>query len=138
MAAAAPAAGANFAQTVNDGLYWRLVSVAFRLVTSADVADREGTLEYRDQEGNVYDRMGAPVEVTADTTIDYVYSAFQPEAAWPINSTILVPLHPVLLPPGHSFNIVVVAIDNTDALSRIRYVVEKFYIAGADSYPAFE
>jgi hypothetical protein len=133
-----PAAGANFAQSVNDGLYWRLVTVFFRLVTSADVADREGTIEYRDQEGSVYARFGAPVEVAAGTTIDYYYSAYRGQPDWPINSTILAPLDPLILPLGHSFDIVVAGIDNTDALSRIRYVVEKFYPDSADDYPAFE
>ena len=132
-----PAAGANFAQAVNDGLHWRLVSVFFRLVTSADAADREGTIEYRDQEGNVYARFGAPVEVTADTTIDYYFSSYRGQPDWPINATIVVPLDPILLAPAHSFNIVVAAIDNTDAVTRIRYVVEKFYPDSADDYPAF-
>lgn len=135
VAGASPAAGANFAQAVNDGLWWRLVSVFFRLVTSADVADREGTIEYRDAEGNVYARFGAPVELTADTTADFYFSSFRAQPDWPVNSTVVAPLDPIMLPPSHSFNIVVAAIDDTDAITRVRYVVEKFYIPTYEDYP---
>lgn len=134
---ASPAAGANFAQAVNDGLWWRLVSVFFRLVASADAADREATIEYRDPEGNVYARFGAPVAQTASETLDYYFSAYRGQPDWTVNDTVLVPLDPILLAPTQSFNIVVAAIDNTDALSRIRYVVEKFYIPTYEDYPPF-
>lgn len=122
-----PAAGAQFS-IATDGRYWsRFVSIRCRLVTSATVANREVVVEYNDPEGNNYHTCGAPVTVAASTTIDFCFSSFLDEAAWPVNSMILVPLAPIILPATFVMRLFVVNIDTTDALSRIRTVRERFF-----------
>lgn len=136
--AASPAAGANFVQHVDDGLWWRLITVFCRLVTSADAADRGLRIEYRDEADNIYAVMGNPVTYPANTTEDFAFSIFQGQGEWEVVATNLVPLHPILLQPAHDFAITVGSIDNTDQLSRVRFLVEKFYPPSADDYPAFD
>lgn len=131
---ASPAAGVDFVQAVNDGLWWRLNSLFVRIVTSADAADRTLRVVYRDQEDNVYHVNGNPVTYPASSTEDFSFSAWHPRGEWEVDATNLVPLAPLLLQPGHDFAIVVTNIDNTDQLSRIRYTVEKFYAPTADEY----
>ena len=132
-----PAAGANFTQRVDDGLWWRLVTVFCRLTPSATVASREVTIEYRDQEASVFARFGAPVTVPASDTTDFYFSAYRQTSEWEVNSTVLTGIDPIILPPSYDFKIVVVNIDATDALTAIRFVVEKFYPDSADDYPPF-
>ena len=71
--------------------------------------------------------MGAPVTVAASTTIDYAFSAFQGQADWPEDASILVPLHPLLLRPTDNFRLHIVNVQAADQLSRIRFVWERFY-----------
>lgn len=132
-----PAAGANFVQSVDDGLWWRVVSIFARFTPSADVASREVTIDYRDQEDSTYARFGAPLTVPASDTTDFYFSAFRKYADWEVNSTVLVPIDPIILPPSHDFSIVIVNIQTTDTLTRIRFIAEKFYPASSDDYPAF-
>ena len=122
-----PAAGADYVAEVDGRYFWRLVSMFARLVTSSDVAAREVVVEYRDQENNRYALAGAPVTVAASTTIDYAFNAFAPEAVWPVDSTIVVPLPPMILNPTDDFRLHIVNASATDQLSRIRFRVEQFY-----------
>lgn len=127
--AASPAPGAAFVQAADRGFYLRLVTLFVRLVTDANVADRTLRLEYRDAEANVYDVAGNPVTYPASSTEDYSFSAYQSRGEWEVAATNLVPLHPILLPPTHDFRIAVNGIQATDQLSRIAFVVERFYPA---------
>ena len=122
-----PAAGADYVAEVDGRYFWRLVSVFCRLVTSGDVAEREVVVEYRDQENNRYAVAGAPVTADASTTVDYAFNAFAPEAVWPVDTTIVVPLPPMILNPTDDFRLHIVNASATDQLSRIRYRVEQFY-----------
>ena len=122
-----PAPGAHFVQAADRGLSLRLVSLFVRLVTDANAGDRTLRLEYRDAEGNVYDVAGNPVTYPASSTEDYSFSAYQPRGEWEVAATNLVPLHPILLPPTHDFRVFVSGIQATDQLSRVGYVVERFY-----------
>jgi hypothetical protein len=124
---ATPAAGAMFSQSVDGRYLKRLVSVFVRLVTSADVASRGVAIEYLDSAGARIGLSGAPVAQTASTTTDYVFSVAQPEAVWPVDSSVLSPLSPMLLLPTWSFRIYVANMQAADALSRIRYVRERFF-----------
>lgn len=122
-----PAAGADFEQAVLAGYWTRLLSVHVRLVTSADVADRGVVVEYRDTQDQRYALYGAPVAQPASDTVDYVFSVWQPEASWEVDSSVLVPLGADLLYPGCDFRIHVANIDNTDQLSRIRFQWQRYY-----------
>lgn len=125
--AADPAAGADFSQAINGRYFARLVVVAATLATDANVADRELVLQYETQEGAVYCAAGAPVTVGASSTATYTFSAYQPEAVWPIDGGVLVPLSPVILRPTDAFTLHVVAAEAGDQLSDIRWVWERFY-----------
>lgn len=127
MQAASPAAGAEFVQAIAGPFHTRLLTLFCRLVTSADVANRTLRLEYRDAEGNVFAVCGNPVTYPASSTEDYAFSAFQPRGEWEVAATNLVPLAPLLLPPTFAFAIAVDSIDNTDQISRVRFVWERFY-----------
>jgi hypothetical protein len=127
MFGANPAAGADFVFDEDSGYWWRLVSVFCRLVTSADVADRELVVEYRDVQDQRFALYFAPVAVTASTTVDFAFSVFCPRAEWEQDASIIAPLGADLLYPGCDFRIHVANIDNTDQLSRIRFQLERFY-----------
>lgn len=134
---ATPAAGQNFVRTVDDGHWWRLTSLFVRLVNDANAANRQVQLQYRDQEDNIYYISTPPVTWPASETHDHSFSAWTGQADWTSTLPTVVPLAPLLLQPGHDFAIVVSNIQATDALSRIRFVVEKFYAPSSADYPAF-
>ena len=133
-----PGANTNFTQEINDGLWWRLVSIFVRLTPDGNAANRTVTVEYRDGEDAVYARTGAVVTVPASDTTDFFFSAFRDSAIWEVDSTVLQHLDPIILPQGHDFSIIVGSKQAGDTLTRIRYVAEKFYPPSADYYPAFE
>lgn len=122
-----PAAGAHFEQAIEGRYYARLLTVFCRLVTSADVADRQVCVEYRDAADQRFLIAGAPVTQSADSTNDYAFQAFVGQSDWPVDSTILVTLPPVMLSPTMDFRIFVDNIDNTDQLSQIRFLWERFF-----------
>lgn len=122
-----PAAATDFTQEVAGTYYARLVSVFCRLVTDANAANREVVVEYRDQDANRYALAGASTVVTASATQDYAFCAFQPEVVFPVDSTILVPLPPILLGPTDDFRIHLVNAQAGDQLSLIRFKWELFY-----------
>lgn len=128
-----PAAGAAFTESVGGAYHQRLVSLFVRLVTDATVANRSVFVEYLDGEGNRFAVNGAPVDQAASSTNDWWFSAFQTDAAWPIDSTIIVPLSPILLPPTFSWKVSAVNLQAGDALSRVRFVRERFYTADPGS-----
>lgn len=125
-----PAAGAHFTQPITGEFLTRLVSVFVRLVTSAAVANREVVVEYRTTEGSRYALAGSAVVQAASLTVDYFFSAYQPEVRQPVDTSQLVPLSPILLRPTDDFRIFVVNVQAADQLSRIRFVWERFYSRG--------
>lgn len=125
--AASPAAGANFSQALGGSFYARLVTLFVRLVTDANVANRTLRVEYLDTDGAVYEVAGNPVTYPANSTEDYSFSVWQGQGEWEVAATNLVPLHPTLLPPTHSFRILVNSIQAGDQLSRISWTWERFY-----------
>lgn len=122
-----PAAGASFTRTTDGNFYERYVAIGVRLVTDANVANREVVVQYRDPDGNVYNQAGINTVVAANLTADYFFSAFTPEAVATVNSSALVPLPPLLLLPTHSMRLLVVNVQAGDQLSRIRLKFEQFY-----------
>lgn len=133
-----PGANTNFTQAIDDGLWWRLVSLFVRLTPDANAASREVTIEYRNEADDVYARFGAAVTVPASDTTDFYFDCFRTTDEWEVNSTVLVQLSPIILPQGHKFGIVLVNKQAGDTLTRIRYIAEKFYPPTAEYYPAFE
>lgn len=126
-----PAAGANFTQTIEGRWLVRLLSLRVRLNTDANAANRTLRLEFRDDAGTVYDVCGNPVTYPANTTNeDYFFSVWQGQGEWEVATSNLVPLHPLLLPPTHSFRILVNNIQAGDTLTLVRFWWERFYPPG--------
>ncbi len=132
---ASPAAGAEFTEEISGDFYVRLVTLAVRLVTDANIANRTLRLEYRDNQDNVFAVCGNPVTYPAASTEDYFFCVFQPRGEWEVSAANLVPLHPILLPPTFDFHIEVTNIQIGDQLSRISFVWEKFLTTGQPLLP---
>lgn len=124
---ASPAAGSPFTASVDGDFHQRLVSVYFKLVTSATVANRTAVVDFLDGESNRIALSGAPLSQTASTTTYYSFHVWQQQAEWSVDSTVIVPLAAILLPPTFKFRIYVANIDTTDAITQVRYVTERFY-----------
>ncbi len=126
---ASPAAGADFTQAIDSAYPARLLAVFCRLVADGSAANREVVVEYRDAGGSRFYVAGAPVVATASTTTDYNFQIGLGQPDWPIDSTILVPLQPLLLLGSWSFRVHIVNVQATDQLSRIRFVWQQ-YLSG--------
>jgi hypothetical protein len=130
-----PAAGANFTQAVNDGYWWRLLSITCRLNTSATVADRTVRVEFRGADAVPFLLNGNPVTYPASTSNeDFAFNVWQTEGAWEVGGANLGCLAPILLQPGQDFRLTVVNIQAADTLTRIRYVVERFVAPSSGEY----
>lgn len=125
-----PAAGAHFTRTTDGNFFERYVSIAVRLVTDGNAANREVVVQYRDTDNNVYAQTGINATVAASLTADYFFNAYTPEVVATVNSSSLVPLPSQLLLPTHSMRIFIVNVQVGDQLSRIKIATEQFYTAG--------
>lgn len=135
--APAPGAGANFTKAVDDGYWWRVLAIACRLATDANVANRTLRVEYRGADAVPFLIAGNVTTYPANTAgEDFSLSVWQPAAAAEVGGANLAPLPAVLLQPGQDFRVTVVNIQAGDALTRIRYVVERFWQPPAAEYPA--
>ena len=124
---ASPAVATDFSQAVLGANYARLISVFARLVTDANVANRQVVLEYDDAGGNRYALMGSAVVQAASLTIDYCFSAYQPAVVQLVDTSQLIPLQQQLLRPSDVWKLHIVNVQAGDQLSRIRFVWELFY-----------
>lgn len=122
-----PAAGADFSYSVPGDFMVRLIAVYCKFVADATAASREVVLSYEDAGGNRFGLMGANTTITASNTGYYAFSAFQPEVIATVDSSVLVPLHPVILVPTQVFKLHVVNIQATDQLSQVRTLWERFF-----------
>lgn len=122
----APAAGADFTLPMEGRYVTRLLALRVRLVTDANVANREVVLEYLTGDALRFALMGAPVVVTAGDTVDYVFQAGQGQAEWPCDDSIIVPLVPVFLVPTEAIKLHVVNVQVGDQLSGIRILWERW------------
>lgn len=130
-----PAAGANFTQEIDDGKWWRLLSLYVQLDTDANAANRTLRIEYRNDEGALLHVNGNPVTYPASTTAEgFSFSVWHPQGEWEVSTCNLVPLAPMLLQPSWDFRIAVTNIQAGDTLTLIRYTVEKFYPPDASDY----
>lgn len=125
---ASPGAATEFTQEINDGMWWRLLTLFVRLTTDANAANRTLRIEYRDEAANLLHVNGNAVTYPASSAEDFSFSVWHPRGEWEIEpDTNLVPLAPLLLLPSWDFNINVDNMQAADTLTRIRFVVEKFY-----------
>lgn len=127
---ASPAAGADFSYQLPGDYYVRLIALHCKFVASADAASREVVVSYEDAGSNRYALAGINTTVTAGLTAYYDFNVFQPEAIATVDGGALVPLSPIILLPTQIIKVHVVNMDNTDALSDIRTIWERFYATG--------
>lgn len=125
-----PAAGADASVTMEGRYTTRLVCLHAKLVTDNNVANREVVLSYRDQGALRYSLDGAAVTVAASTTFEYVFKRGIGTAEFPCDSTALIPMTPIFLPPAWSLLVHVVNRQAGDQLSELRGVWERFYTDG--------
>lgn len=121
-----PAAGAGLTRTIDGRYTVRPLALHFRIVTSADVANRTVYVQYRDTNGVAFVSMLAPVNVTASTTVDFSFWRGLGQPDWIGTTPILVPLMDGLLLPSYQIAIVIDTVQATDQLSRIRLYQEEF------------
>lgn len=121
-----PAAGADFAITAPGQGFWRVLSLAFRLVTSAAVANRTVTL-VADDGTSVFFRTNASIQQAAGATVDY--GAFAGASSGGFAGVVGVePLSQdgIWLQPGWRLRSVTGAIDVLDQYSAIAALVEEY------------
>lgn len=120
-----PAAGAEFEHEIGATVT-RPASVIVTLATSADVADRYLTVQYR-QDGTAYAISGAAVVASANTTARFIFSRAYAQPWWTDDTDdVYVPLDPSFLDPGHTLTIAVANIQAADQLSGIVLQLEHF------------
>lgn len=121
-----PAPGAEFAlKSPGQGL-WRVISVAFTLVTSAVVANRRVVL-FGDDQTDVWAVCPSAVDQAASTTVRY--GAHVGAVGSGLAGTALsipLPGQGFILMPGHRLRSSTLAIDATDQYSAIRALVQEF------------
>lgn len=122
-----PAAATDFTLALDPRYVWRFLSVRATIVTDANVAARELTVQYLDANGNVFDEARGGTTIAASKTVSVVFSAFQPTASGANDSWAIVPLHPVFLEGGLSVRVHVVNVQAADQLSAIRTYAEQFF-----------
>lgn len=129
-----PVAGANYTYTVSSRYWERLASVAFRLVTDGNAANRIVTLAVNAGDGVLLAAIPSQNVQIASLTRDYVYLPNVSQAIGPVGGIYTAPLAPIFLQPGFTLTITITSVQATDALSRIRLYVERFD-TGPDGLP---
>jgi len=120
-----PAAGANFTVANDSRFASRLLTITFRLVTSAVVANRSVTVNTDDSGGNVVTRSGSGAVVLASTTAFFSFDVHKGGADWDANNFLFIPLADRWLHSGEAWTIAVTNIDVADQLSQIVLLVER-------------
>lgn len=122
-----PAAAADFIQPITGRYFVRLLTVFARLVTDANVAERQLFIDYRDDADRRFAIAGAPVGQDESTTTDYAFQAFVGQSDWPIDGVVLVTLPPLILSPGYDWRIGIANGEAGDQISAVRWTSERFY-----------
>lgn len=122
-----PAAGASFTHTCDGRYYTRFVSIRAKLVTDANVASRQLVCEYLDPSDRIFMTHGGALTVAASTTVYFYFQTMTDTAEWEVNSSVIVPLTPVLLPPTFKLKLNLVNVQAGDQLSQVYAVRERFY-----------
>lgn len=134
VAVASPAAGAGFTYT-NDGRYIELFdSLAFKIVTSSQAANRLVTLTVKDADGVVLATVPTNAALTASKTGQYTFLQSFSGTLGATDGPFLSVFPQILLQPMWSVTVAVVAIDTADQVSNIRATIERF-VTGPEGYP---
>jgi hypothetical protein len=120
-----PAAGAGFSIANDSRFASRLLTITFRFVTSAVVANRSVTVNTDDAGGNVVTRSGSGAVVQASTTAFFSFDVHKGGADWDSNNFLFIPLADRWLHSGEAWSIAVQNIDAGDQLSQIVLAFER-------------
>lgn len=127
-----PAAGGGFTYTVER--YWEVSdSLAFRLVTDANAANRQVTVNVLDGGGVLLASFAAAAVQTAALTRDYVFLPNINTSSGPTNAIYYNPWYEGLLQPQFEIVVAIGAVQVGDQLSRIRLNQERF-VTGMEGY----
>lgn len=126
-----PAVATAFTEPLGGDYFVRLLTMFCRIVADGNAANRDVSLEYLDNSGNVYATYASGTAVTAGQTRDMYWSVWQSSIATVGTATHLMPLGALLLPPTHTIRVNVSNVQVGDQLSRIAFNWERFYTKGA-------
>jgi len=123
-----PAAGANLPITLPAAKWNQLVSVQFKLTTSATVANRYVNLDVIGFGGAQNIRNAATVLVTASTTNQvFQFDTAHTVSEWNTGTTVYAPMVDFPLPAGWTVQVTVDNIDTTDQIASCIVVVRQFF-----------
>jgi hypothetical protein len=128
-----PAAGAGFTYT-NTGSQWQLIdSIAFRIVTDGNAANRQVKLVYANAEGVALATLPTASVQTATLTWDYTWSTDFDTFNTVVALAVTSPLLNIFLQPGFQIVVSVGAVQAGDQISRIKLYTEQF-VTGPQGY----
>lgn len=115
-----PAAGANFALTLQPYDYWRLIAATFTLTTSATSGNRYVTVTYSGVGPQIRTADGAAVLVTESTTAQrFIGSLNRGVSEWNTGTDVFFPLSGLWLQGGSILSINVGNIKTADQIASI-------------------
>ena len=121
-----PAVGTEILVKVPGGVIWEVLSLRFRLVTSAAVANRVVNVIYTDNDNTEYVRMPTHTNQAASATVDF---NFWPGVATEVVTTPMVfaiPTPPIPMVAGYRIQTATAAIDVGDQYSAVRLLVREW------------
>lgn len=131
---AQPAAGANASDTIDGRWLSRLISVSFRLVTDANVANRFVSCDIQDGNGGLVIMQGNFTSVVAGKTAVYSYGRKQDNTQDATGLFLTAALDDFFLEPGRVVVLNIHGVQVGDQLSRIILGYERFP-TGPQGYP---
>lgn len=120
-----PAPGGGFTFRPSGAEYSRITLVSFQLATSAVVANRNVSLALTDGSGVTLATIPSPATQTLSQTDTYVFGIGLYPYSVNASSAVVAPLPNMWLRAGQSIVVTVAGVDTTDAISRIRVVLDQ-------------
>lgn len=121
-----PSPGQSFRLPVTGEAVVTPLSIMARLTTSATVAQRSLTVEYRDDADVRYLVAGAPVTLPASQAQSFCWHPLAGDVAWPVDDAAIAPLPQQFVYPGFAIVLKLGNAQAGDQLDQVRIMVEKF------------
>lgn len=132
---AQPAAGANATVQVPGQFGMRVLAARATLATDANAANRLLSLDYINANSVTRVRNCASVVWTANTTAQaFIWNHAWALSEWNTNTPVLMPVLPLLLPPGWLIRFTVDSVQVGDQLSALSLVVLKVPTGSSEPY----
>lgn len=133
LSVADPAVGGGFTITIGSQYWERLASLAFRLVTDSNAANRQVTLTVNGGDGIPLAAFPAASVQTASLTWDYFFLPNLTNFQTVVNKVVTSPAPRLFLQPMYSLVVSIGAVQVGDQVSRIRFYRERF-VTGPQGY----